>query len=360
MNPNPNSKKSTRLRKWILIIASALVSLALSACSDEGRVRYADEAFIRELCGLPPIAESVETGDLEEGEVTGTEGTGEGTESSTGAGAEGTGEGPGSGEGSEGSGEGTEGSGEGAGLEGSEGGEGTGTGSGEGGAGAEGTGDGTEETLTEGALLGTAIGEESEADARIRERLQGTFLSTPISVSEDIYNAMESASFLVPYLSWDETKLVINAKLQFSENGRAVLSVDEESYKALMDYVTAQVTEAAYAYFDSYVQKYSSYLSTKQYLKLMGISLEDYVGDIIREAGGELDDAAMRYESFYAVRGERIYLGETVRELSEGKDYLTFLLRGSLLTLMEYYEDGKQNDHPLGMNVELPLSLTKQ
>ena len=92
----------------------------------------------------------------------------------------------------------------------------------------------------------------------------------------------------------------------------------------------------------------------------MGISLEDYVGDVIRKAGGELDDAAMRYVSFYAVRGDRIYLGETVSELSEGKDYLTFLLRGSLLTLMEYYQDGKQNDRPLGMNVELPLSLTKQ
>lgn len=358
MNPNLISKRSTRLRKWILFIASALALLALCACSDEGRVRYADEAFIRELCGLPPIAESVETGDLDEGNATGAEGTGED--------AEGIGTGTGSSEGSDGSegssegsgsGEGAEGSGEGAGLEGSEG---TGTGSGEGGTGAEGTGDGAEETLTEGALLGTAIGEESEADARIRERLQGTFLSTPISVSEDIYNAMESASFLAPYLSWDETKLVINAKLQFSENGRAVLSVEEESYQALMDYVTAQVTEAAYAYFDSYVQKYSSYLSTKQYLKLMGISLEDYVGDIIREAGGELDDAAMRYVSFYAVRGDRIYLGETVSELSEGKDYLTFLLRGSLLTLMEYYQDGRQNDRPLGMNVELPLSLTKQ
>lgn len=331
MNPNLRSKRSTRLRKWILFIASALALLALCACSDEGRVRYADEAFVRELCGLPPIAESVEAEDLEEGDVTGTEDTGEGVEGiGTGTGAEGS-------DGSEGSSEGS-GSGEGA----------------------EGTGDGTEETLTEGALLGTPIGEESEADARIRERLQGTFLSTPISVSEDIYNAMESASFLVPYLSWDETKLVINAKLQFSENGRAVLSVEEESYQALVDYVTGQVTEAAYAYFDSYVQKYSSYLSTKQYLKLMGISLEDYVGDIIREAGGELDDAAMRYVSFYAVRGDRIYLGETVSELSEGKDYLTFLLRGSLLTLMEYYEDGEQNDQPLGMSVELPLSLTKQ
>ncbi|MBO5985681.1 MAG: hypothetical protein J6Q02_02660 [Lachnospiraceae bacterium] len=357
MNPNLRSKRSTRLRKWILIIASALALLALCACSDEGRVRYADEAFVRELCGLPPIAESVEAEDLEEGDVTGAEGTGEGVEGiGTGTGAEGSDGSEGSSEGS-GSGEGAEGSGEGTGLEGSEG---TGTGSGEGGTGAEGTGDGTEETLTEGALLGTAIGEESEADARIRERLQGTFLSTPISVSEDIYNAMESASFLVPYLSWDETKLVINAKLQFSESGRAVLSVEEESYQALMDYVTAQVTEAAYAYFDSYVQKYSSYLSTKQYLKLMGISLEDYVGDVIRKAGGELDDAAMRYVSFYAVRGDRIYLGETVSELSEGKDYLTFLLRGSLLTLMEYYQDGKQNDRPLGMNVELPLSLTKQ
>jgi len=314
-----------------LFIASALALLALCACSDEGRVRYADEAFVRELCGLPPIAESVEAEDLEEGDVTGTEDTGEGVEGiGTGTGAEGS-------DGSEGSSEGS-GSGEGA----------------------EGSGEGAGETLTEGALLGTAIGEESEADARIRERLQGTFLSTPISVSEDIYNAMESASFLVPYLSWDETKLVINAKLQFSENGRAVLSVEEESYQALMDYVTGQVTEAAYAYFDSYVQKYSSYLSTKQYLKLMGISLEDYVGDIIREAGGELDDAAMRYVSFYAVRGDRIYLGETVSELSEGKDYLTFLLRGSLLTLMEYYEDGEQNDQPLGMSVELPLSLTKQ
>ncbi|MBR3468294.1 MAG: hypothetical protein IKH28_01125 [Lachnospiraceae bacterium] len=356
MNPNLRSKRSTRLRKWILFIASALVLLALCACSDEGRVRYADEAFVRELCGLPPIAESVEAEDLEEGDVTGAEDTGEGAEGGTGAGAEGSDGSEGSSEGS-GSGEGAEGSGEGVGLEGSEG---TGTGSGEGGTGAEGTGDGTEETLTEGALLGTAIGEESEADARIRERLQGMFLSTPISVSEDIYNAMESTSFLVPYLSWDETKLVINAKLQFSESGRAVLSVEEESYQALMDYVTAQVTEAAYAYFDSYVQKYSSYLSTKQYLKLMGISLEDYVGDIIREAGGELDDAAMRYVSFYAVRGDRIYLGETVSELSEGKDYLTFLLRGSLLTLMEYYQDGRQNDRPLGMNVELPLSLTKQ
>gem|GEM_PF-5316413 len=331
MNPNLRSKRSTRLRKWILFIASALALLALCACSDEGRVRYADEAFVRELCGLPPIAESVEAEDLEEGDVTGTEDTGEGVEGiGTGTGAEGS-------DGSEGSSEGS-GSGEGA----------------------EGSGEGAGETLTEGALLGTAIGEESEADARIRERLQGTFLSTPISVSEDIYNAMESASFLVPYLSWDETKLVINAKLQFSENGRAVLSVEEESYQALMDYVTGQVTEAAYAYFDSYVQKYSSYLSTKQYLKLMGISLEDYVGDIIREAGGELDDAAMRYVSFYAVRGDRIYLGETVSELSEGKDYLTFLLRGSLLTLMEYYEDGEQNDQPLGMSVELPLSLTKQ
>ncbi|MBP5670371.1 MAG: hypothetical protein J6X14_08725, partial [Lachnospiraceae bacterium] len=222
MNPNLRSKRSTRLRKWILFIASALALLALCACSDEGRVRYADEAFVRELCGLPPIAESVETGDLEEGDVTGAEGSGEGVEGiGTGTGAEGSDGSEGSSEGS-GSGEGAEGSGEGAGLEGSEG---TGTGSGEGGTGAEGTGDGTEETLTEGALLGTAIGEESEADARIRERLQGTFLSTPISVSEDIYNAMESASFLVPYLSWDETKLVINAKLQFSENGWAVLSV---------------------------------------------------------------------------------------------------------------------------------------
>ena len=353
MNPNPNSKRSTRLRKWILIFASALVTLALCACSDGGRVRYADEAFVRELCGLPPVVESSSeaTGDLEEGDVTGVEGAGEGTEGGEGAEGSGVGTGTEGNEGSEG-GEGAEGSEGNEGSEGGEGAEGTGTGS-------EG-GEGEEETLTEGALLDTAIGEESEADARIRERLQGTFLSTPISVRGDIDDAMESASFLAPYLTWDDAKLVINAKLQFSEDGKAVLSVDEKSYKELMDYVTAQVTEAAYAYFDSYVQKYSSYLSTKQYLKLMGISLEDYVGDIIREAGGELDDAAMSYKSFYAVRGDRIYLGETVSELSKGEDYLTFLLRGSLLTLMEYYEGGKQNDRPLGMNVELPLSLTKQ
>ena len=333
----------------------------LTACSDKGEIRHADEAFLRELCGLPAedASQTVSGSDLETEESLEVDGPGE---SVLGGDNPGDGGESGSGEDGElGSGEsGEDGSGE----------------SGDGGlgeSGESGSGDGGESgengSDDSGASGEGGLGEsgEDELDEETRARdqamtkaLAGNWKSEPISVKETVLEAMSEVSWLESYVSLEDSKLAVCAVFTFSEDGSAVLDADRESYQTLMDYLTQEVTKAALEYFDDCAKAFGISISAKQYLRLMGISLEDYVEEMIRSMAGDLDEESFRWECHYKIRGGKLYVETDAAALEESDNWLEIQLEEETLTLLRYYENGKQTETLMGMENILPIRFHPQ
>ena len=305
-------------RKSILTIVTALVAVGLCACSDGGRVRYADETLVRELCGLPPeTSETEETVEATQETIPDEtqESTKETTEEST----------------EESSEESTEESSE----------------------------ESTEETSEESSEDAT----KESATQATREippsPLIGSWQSEPISVKDMVMAEMSQLGVLEPYVQLRDEKLIVRTTFTFEEDGVARLDVDEASFQALMDYVTEEITNAAYRYFDSYVKKLGGKLSTKQYLTLMGISIESYVSDAIAQAGG-FDESDLSYQCLYEHYGDKVYVGEDKVSLGRMESYLVIKLKENSFSVLKYYENGKEQTSPLGLAVPMPISFTKQ
>lgn len=305
----------------------------LTACSDNGEISHADEAFLRQLCGLPAIEESqTAEGGSETEESLEADGSGESD-----LGGDNLGDGNESG--SSGSKEGSEsGSGEGNSGDGNE------SGSGD-------SGEGDEDGLDE---------ETRARDLAMTKALVGTWKSEPISVKETVWEAMAEVDWLKSYVSLEDDKLAVSAVFTFSEDGSAVLDADGESYQALMDYLTQEVTKAALQYFDDCAKAFGISISAKQYLRLMGISLEDYVEDMIRSMAGDLNEESFRWECHYKIRDGKLYAEEDVAALKESNNWFEIRLEEEALELLRYYENGKQTETLMGMEHILPIRFHKQ
>ena len=352
-------KKRNRIQNNIKSLFFALVLLTLCACSDEGKVQYADDAFLRELCGLP--AETTEAENPEQ--TTESQEDGQNGEAWYGKGTEGQTKG---GEDTEGQTEGWDGT-EGQ-TEDGQGGEETEgktemiaqDGEGQTGESQDGNDQDREGQTGEDQDGNDQDGEaQDEEDLANKKMLWGSWKSEPISVQEMVMDALTDVSWLEPYLQFEESKLTVCTTFMFFEDGSAKMIVDEDSYHELMGYVTQEVANGASLYFDSYVQRLGGHLSTKQYLKLMGISLEDTVSSIIEEYGGRFDETEMSYQCLFDLRGDRIYIGETKEALEKGEDYLIISMTEEQLTFMQYYENGKHVSDPFDMDVTLPMILTR-
>ena len=354
-------KRFFRKSRGFLMSLGFCALFCLTACSDKGEIRRADEAFLRELCGLPAedVSQTVsgsdqeteesleadgpgESGlggdDLGDGSESGSSGSKEGSESGSGEDNPGDGNESGSGGSGEGSGNGSDGSG--SSEESSEG------GSGEGG-------------LEEGDEDG--LDEETRArDQAMTKALVGTWKSDPISVKETVWEAMAEVDWLKSYVSLEDSKLAVSAVFTFSEDGSAALDVDGESYQALMDYLTQEVSKAALQYFDDCAKAFGISISAKQYLRLMGISLEDYVEDMIRSMAGDLNEESFRWECHYKIRDGKLYAEEDATALKESNNWLEIRLEEDALDLLRYYENGKQTETLMGMEHILPIRFHKQ
>ena len=314
------------------------MTLALGSCSDGGNVRYADEAFIREFCGLPPATEESAT------EPTESEETGEATQETE----EGTGETQGT---EEGTGEtqetvestaATEDPSEDV-TEPSE------------------TTSETDETSESASRESVTIPEieKTPGDLELKNLILGSWRSDSISVESMVMDAVRGESWLVPYLKFDPEKLTVRVTMDFSEDGKGVLNVEEKSYQELMAYIKNAVSDGVLLYFESYVKNLGLNVSVKQYLKLAGISVDSYVADVIEESAGDLSIESMRYQCLYDVLDGKLCVSETAMGLYLRENYFEMEVSDSQLKLLRYFENGTAGNRPLGMDVELPILLHK-
>lgn len=320
-----------QVQKWFFAFIWILMAFALGSCSDEGNVRYADDAFVRELCGLPSSVEE-STEEATEPEET-TEATQETVEST--AETQETVESTASTEEtSEGTAETTEPS--------------------------EST-SGTDET-SEGASRETVTIPEIEkapGDLELKNLIIGSWRSEPISVEAMVTEAVSGESWLVPYLKFNPEKLTVRVTMDFSEDDKVVLNVEEKSYQELMAYIKEAVSDGVLKYFESYVKALGLKISVKQYLKLAGISIDSYVADVIEESAGDLSIESMRYQCLFDVLDGKLCVSETAMGIYLRECYFEMKISNSQLELMQYFENGKEGDRPLGMDVTLPILLHK-
>lgn len=307
------------------------MTLALGSCSDEGNVRYADELLVRELCGLPPVTEE----NIEE--PTEPEETGEATQETE----ESTSEPE---ETMESSAE-TEDPSEST-VETAEPSESTSE---------------TEETSGNASRETETIPEieKTPGDLELKNRILGSWRSEPISVEAMVKEAVQGENWLVPYLAFDAEKLTVRVTMDFSDDGKATLNVEEKSYQDLMAYIKEAVSDGVLKYFESYVKALGLKLSVKQYLKMAGISIDSYVADVIEKSAGDLSIESMRYQCLFDVLDGKLCVSETAMGIYLRECYFEMEILDSQLELLQYFEDGKEGNRPLGLDVRLPIMLHK-
>lgn len=307
------------------------MTLALGSCSDEGNVRYADELLVRELCGLPPVTEE----NIEE--PTEPEETGEATQETE----ESTSEPE---ETMESSAE-TEDPSEST-VETAEPSESTSE---------------TEETSGNVSRETETIPEieKTPGDLELKNRILGSWRSEPISVEAMVKEAVQGENWLVPYLAFDAEKLTVRVTMDFSDDGKATLNVEEKSYQDLMAYIKEAVSDGVLKYFESYVKALGLKLSVKQYLKMAGISIDSYVADVIEKSAGDLSIESMRYQCLFDVLDGKLCVSETAMGIYLRECYFEMEILDSQLELLQYFEDGKEGNRPLGLDVRLPIMLHK-
>ena len=327
-----------RSQKWFFAFIWILMTLALGSCSDEGNVRYADDAFIRELCGLPPVTEESATEPEETGEATQetAESTSEPREttestSETRETIESTAE-------TEDPSEST--------VETAEPSESTSE---------------TEVTSESASQESTAIPEieKTPGDLELKNLIIGSWRSEPISVEAMVKEAVQGESWLVPYLTLDPEKLTVHVTMDFADDGKATLNVEEKSYQDLMAYIKGAVSDGVLKYFESYVKALGLKLSVKQYLKMAGISIDSYVADVIEKSAGDLSIESMRYQCLFDVLDGKLCVSETAMGIYLRECYFEIKISDSQLELLQYFENGKEGNRPLGLDVKLPILLHK-
>ncbi len=329
-------KKQTK--KWFVAFIWILMTLALGSCSDEGNVRYADDAFIREFCGLPPVTEESSTEPEETGEATQetTESTSEPRETTestveTRETIESTAETEVPSESTVEITEPTESTSE-----------------------TEETSESTsQETVTVPEI------EKAPGDLELKNRIIGSWRSEPISVEAMVKEAVQGESWLVPYLTFDPEKLTVRVTMDFSDDGKAILNVEEKSYQDLMAYIKEAVSDDVLKYFESYVKALGLKLSVKQYLKMAGISIDSYVANVIEKSAGDLSIESMRYQCLFDVLDGKLCVSESAMGIYLRECYFEMELSDSQLELLQYFENGKEGNRPLGLDVKLPILLHK-
>ena len=322
-------KKQTK--KWFVAFIWILMILALGSCSDEGNVRYADDAFIREFCGLPPATEenTMEPTEPEE-PVEATQETAESTDEAQES-MESTAETEVPSESTVEITEPTESTSE-----------------------TEETSESTsQETVTVPEI------EKAPGDLELKNRIIGSWRSEPISVEAMVKEAVQGESWLVPYLTFDPEKLTVRVTMDFSDDGKAILNVEEKSYQDLMAYIKEAVSDGVLKYFESYVKALGLKLSVKQYLKMAGISIDSYVANVIEKSAGDLSIESMRYQCLFDVLDGKLCVSESAMGIYLRECYFEMELSDSQLELLQYFENGKEGNRPLGLDVKLPILLHK-
>ena len=349
-------KKQTK--KWFFAFICMFTMIALGSCSDEGNVHYADDAFVYELCGLSPSAEealkmtSEETTQVTQS-MSGDTGEEQGMSGDTGEEQgmlDGTGE---TQDARDGTGEAQDMSDSTAATQGTQGSTGeaqdTSDRTGE----AQGSSEGTTETVKPSeSTFGMS-------DLALRNLVIGSWRSDPISVEAMVTEAVSGESWLVPYLAFDPEKLTVRVTMDFSEDGKAVLNVEEKSYRELMAYMKEAVSDGVLRYFESYVKNLGLNLSVKQYLKMTGVSIDNYVADVIEASAGDLSMEVMRYQCLYDVLDGKLCVSETAMGIYLRECYFEMEISDSQLKLIQYFENGKEGDLPMGLDVKLPILLHK-
>lgn len=201
--------------------------------------------------------------------------------------------------------------------------------------------------------------EKAERDAALNEQLIGSWRSDPLDVSEMVMESMKQAGDIVPYLEFDKSKLTIQVLFLVGRDGKAILNVDYDSYRRLMDYITEETTAAALRYFESGINKWGIKINLESYLKKLGIDLEDYVAGVIESCSGDFKSSDLHYECYLQVMDEKLYVADKKEELSGSRTYYEFELSEEAFVLERYFVNGIESDKPLGQDVKLPIRLTR-
>ena len=191
-------------------------------------------------------------------------------------------------------------------------------------------------------------------DRELGNLLVGVWHSEPLDVSDVVLEGMKSAGKLEPFLQFDDSKLKLHAYFSFSKDGKAMFYLDYASYQQLMDYITEEVSAGAIRYFESKIQGLGIQISVESYLKRLGISLEDYVTDVISQYTQDFQPS-QKHERNYQVLDGKLFMAENLEELRNAKDYFEFEVTEESLCMLAYYEDGQPNGKVMGREVTLPI-----